>query len=332
VRRATPTLAIINPVPQLRGGNRVTALRWAWIFRRLGWRVFVEESWSGRACDLLIALHARKSHSSVVRFKREHPALPVIVAGTGTDLYSDVPDSGETRESFGLAAHVVVLQPCAVEKLAEDVRPKARVIYQSVLLPRHRPARNRDGFEVCVVANLRPVKDPLRTALAARLLPATSRVRVSHLGALVDEFMAEELERERRENKRFTWLGECPRAATLAALARAQLFVSSSRHEGGPNALSEAIALGTPALVTRIPGHLGLVGDDYPGTFAVGDSAGLAELLARAESDPDFYRTLAEACRERVHLTDPAQELASWRALLAETLAESHDPTAGASV
>lgn len=332
MRRDAPALAIINPVPQLRGGNRVTALRWAWIFRRLGWRVFVEESWSGRACDLLVALHARKSHSSVVRFKREHPALPVIVAGTGTDLYSDVADSGEAREAFGLASRIVLLQPSAVEKLAEDVRAKARVIYQSVQPPRRRPARNRDGFEVCVIANLRPVKDPLRTALAARLVPTSSRLRVTHLGALVDEFMKDELERECRENARFTWLGERPRAATLEALARAQLFVSSSRHEGGPNALSEAIALGTPVLVTAIPGHLGLLGDEYPGTFPVGDTEALAALLTRAEQERAFYATLEAACRARAHLTDPAQELSSWRTLLTETLAEDHDPTAGARV
>jgi putative glycosyltransferase (TIGR04348 family) len=332
VRRDAPTLAIINPVPQLRGGNRVTALRWAWIFRRLGWRVFVEESWSGRACDLLVALHARKSHSSVVRFKREHPELPAIVAGTGTDLYSDVADSGEAREAFGLATRVVVLQPHSVEKLAEDVRSKARVIYQSVRTPRRKPAKESANFQVCVIANLRPVKDALRTALAARLLPASSRVRVVHLGALVDEFMTEELVRERRENARYTWLGDRPRTETLETLARSQLLVVSSRHEGGPNAISEALALGTPLLVTRIPGNLGLLGDDYPGTFPVGDTQALADLLSRAERDPAFYRALEEACRAKASLTDPAQELASWRELLNETLTEKHDPSAGATV
>ena len=332
VRRDAPTLALINPVPQLRGGNRVTALRWAGIFRHLGWRVFVEESWSGRRCDLLVALHARKSHSSVVRFKREHPELPVIVAGTGTDLYSDVADSGEAREAFGLATRVVVLQPHAVEKLAEDVRPRARVIYQSVRPPEPRPERESASFQVCVIANLRPVKDALRTALAARLLPASSRVRVVHLGALVDEFMAEDLARERRENARFTWLGDRPRAETLEVIARSQLLVVSSRHEGGPNALSEALALGTPVLATHIPGNLGLLGDDYPGTFPVGDTRALADLLARAEREPAIYRALEQACRARASLTDPAQELASWRELLSETLAEKHDPTADATV
>lgn len=305
----------------------MTALRWAWLFRKLGWHVRVEESWSGAPCEVLLALHARKSHSSVVRFKREHPSLPVIVAGTGTDLYSDVADGGEARESFGLASRIVVLQPGAVEKLEPELRPRTRVIYQSVILPRGpRPARRADAFQVCVIANLRPVKDPLRTARAARLLPPTSRVKVVHLGALLDEFMRAELEEEGRSNARFTWLGERPRAETLNELARSRLSVLSSRHEGGPNAISESLAIGTPVLATRIPGHLGLLGDDYPGYFPVGDEAALCDLINRAERDGPFLEALTEACRARVYLTEPAQELASWRELLDETRVERLDP------
>lgn len=327
MKRVAGTIGIVNPVPQLRGGNRVTALRWAWVFRKLGWKVFQEESWSGRACDVLVALHARRSNSSVVRFRRAHPDLPVIVAATGTDVYSDVPDTGEARESFGLATRIVVLQPHSVEKLPEETRTRARVVYQSVTQSGRARVKARDAFEVCTIAHLRPIKDPLRPALAARLLPASSRIRILHFGGLIDEFMQKELEAEVRENPRFRWLGDRPRAEVLATLARASLFVSSSRHEGGSNAVSEALALGVPILATRIPGSLGLLGDDYPGTFAVEDTQGLADLLLRAETDADFYRTLETACRARSYLTDPAQEIESWREILKELMAE----TAGAA-
>jgi putative glycosyltransferase (TIGR04348 family) len=322
VKRAAGTIGIVNPVPHLRGGNRVTALRWAWVFRKLGWTVFQEESWSGRPCDLLVALHGRRSNSSVVRFKREHPDLPVIVAATGTDVYSDVADTGEARESFGLASRTVVLQPLAVEKLPEEVRTRARVVYQSVFQPRLRPQKATDVFEVCTIAHLRPVKDPLRPALAARLLPKTSRIRIVHLGGLIDEFMKAELDREVRDNPRFQWLGDRPRAETLETLSRARLFVASSRHEGGANALSEALALGVPVLASRIPGALGILGDDYPGTFAVEDTRALADLMLRAETDADYYRSLERACRARAWLTDPAQELESWREILNELMGE----------
>jgi putative glycosyltransferase (TIGR04348 family) len=301
----------------------VTALRWARILRKRGWHVVMGESWDGRDCDLLIALHARRANTSAVRFKRKHPDLPMIVAATGTDVFTDVADSGEAAESFGLATRIVVLQPRSIDKLPEDAREKARIVYQSVTSPPDRcKARPTDAFEVVSIAHLRPVKDPLRPAFAARLLPAASRIRVVHLGGLIDEFMKDELETEQRENPRFRWQGEGTRASTLEALARAHLFVSSSRHEGGANVVSEALAVGTPILATAIPGSLGLLGDDYPGVFPVEGTQQLADLMLRAETDPDFYRALEEACRERRHLTEPARELESWRELLTEVVPE----------
>jgi glycosyltransferase involved in cell wall biosynthesis len=245
------------------------------------------------------------------------------VAATGTDVYSDVADTGEARESFGLASRIVVLQPLAVEKLPEETRTRARVVYQSVTPPKRRPARAKDAFEVCTIAHLRPIKDPLLPARAARLLPSSSRIRIVHLGGLVDEFMKGELEAEVRENPRFRWLGDRPRPEVFEALARARLFVSSSRHEGGANAVSEALALGTPILATRIPGSLGLLGEDYPGTFPVSDAQALADLMRQAETDAQFLLALDKACRSRAYLTDPGQELESWREILNELLLES---------
>jgi hypothetical protein len=82
------TIGIVHPAaPRSRTGNRVTALRWASILRRLGHRVFVEGRWSGRSCDLLVALHAAKSLDSIREFCSAHPKAPLFVAGTGTDLY-----------------------------------------------------------------------------------------------------------------------------------------------------------------------------------------------------------------------------------------------------
>jgi putative glycosyltransferase (TIGR04348 family) len=326
VSRAARTIGIVNPVPGIRGGNRVTALRWAAVLRRLQCKVFVEESWSGRECDVLVALHARRSRSSVLRFKGEHPARPLIVAATGTDIFGDAADGGAALASFELADRIIVLQPRAIDQLPESARARARVVYQSVRVPQGEAAKAHDAFEVCAVANLRPVKDPLLPAVAARLLPPTSRVRVVHVGSLADESLRAELDLEVRENARFRWLGGRSRRETLAVLARARLFVSSSRHEGGANAISEALALGVPILATHIPGNLGLLGGAYPGTYPVGDARALADLMGRAETDPPFYRELDRACRDRAWITDPALEVATWRAILGE-LAGDGAPT-----
>jgi putative glycosyltransferase (TIGR04348 family) len=317
----TRTIGVVCPAQAVRGGNRVTAERWMGIFRELGFEVFEEASWSGRPCDVLVALHAGRSHGSIERFAREHPDRPCIVAATGTDVYGDAPITDASRDSLRRATRIVVLQPRAIDRLPEEVRERARVVYQSVALPAQRPPQVQDGFQVASMAHLRAVKDPLLPARAARLLPPASRVRVVHLGGLVDESLRADLEREQRENPRFRWLGELSRGEALDHLARSRLFVSSSRHEGGSNAVSEALALGVPVLATAIPGSVGLLGEDHPGLFPVGDERALARLLGRAETEPAFRASLEERSRALAPLTDPARELASWRALLAEVTA-----------
>src|SRR6266567_1365953 len=126
-------IGLITPAPPgSRYGNRVTALRWARILRRLGHSVVIRQTYEGETFDLLIALHARRSFGSISRFYREHPDRPIIVALTGTDLYGDMERSSRVRESLELATRIVGLQPKAPEALRPQLREKTRVIYQSV--------------------------------------------------------------------------------------------------------------------------------------------------------------------------------------------------------
>src|SRR5713101_1806840 len=84
-------IGIVTPAPpDSRYGNRITALRWAKILRRLGNRVSILQTYDGKPYDLLVALHARKSHSSIVNFRHQNSAAPVVVALTGTDVYRDI--------------------------------------------------------------------------------------------------------------------------------------------------------------------------------------------------------------------------------------------------
>jgi putative glycosyltransferase (TIGR04348 family) len=306
-----------------RHGNRVTALRWARLLRRTGYEVRIADAFEAQRADILIALHARKSGSSVAKFRRRRPGRPVIVALTGTDVYSDLARSAAVRRTLALADRIVALQRLAVREVPRPLRARVRVIHQSAESVARKRRRSRVAFDVVVIAHLRAVKDPLRAAFAARRLPKESAIRVSLLGAAITPSLGRRARDEMKRNARFRWLGDRPRREALRRLARASLLVLSSRLEGGANVISEAARSGVPVLASRIPGSVGLLGARYPGYFACGDTAGLARLMSRAETDGAYYRTLERWCRALAPRFEPARELAAWRALLRELRSNS---------
>ena len=311
-------ISLITPAPKLsRAGNRATALRWARFLRRLGHRVRIAMEYEDEAADLLIALHAWRSAESVVRFRDRHPDRPLIVALTGTDIYRFQDSDPEiTHRSMELADRLVCLHDLVDQAIPKRFHKKLSVIYQSVVpLPGSYP-RSRCHFDVCVIGHLREEKDPMRTALAVRALPAGSRIRVIHLGAAHTPDWAKEARAEMARNPRYEWRGEVPHWRVRQMMARARLMVLSSIMEGGANVISEAVVAGLPVIASDIPGSIGLLGADYPGYYPTGDSDALKRLLLRAESEPKFYRGLDRQCRKRRPLFRPQHEQKAWADLL----------------
>ncbi len=89
--RVQVKISLITPAGRdLRNGNRATAERWAGFLRELGDEVVLEETWGGDEPDLMLVLHARRSHPSIRHYANAYPKRPLIVALTGTDLYRDI--------------------------------------------------------------------------------------------------------------------------------------------------------------------------------------------------------------------------------------------------
>ena len=267
---------------------------------------------------MLIALHARRSHDSIRRFHDLHPDKPIILVLNGTDLYRDIHEDEDSRESLRLADRLVVLQRKGLDELAPELHEKTRVIYQSAPASPGRPGNPERQFTVAVVGHMRPEKDPFRTAMAVRSLPRTSRIRVVHIGAAFGDNYLRRAEREAERNPRYRWVGEWPHWKTRRFMARSHILSITSQMEGSSNVLCEALASGVPVAAARISGLRGTLGDDYPGYYEMGDTAGLKRLLVRAESDPAFYESLARHCAEVAPLVNPDREILTWQGLIRE--------------
>jgi putative glycosyltransferase (TIGR04348 family) len=299
-------------------------MRWARILRQLGHRVHIAHRYDGAAADLIIALHAWRSADSIRRFRDLYPDRPMIVGLSGTDIYDYIDrDPGPVLHSLACADRLVALQELARKRVPRRFRDKVRIVHQSAAPLRRGRIGHTGSFDVAVIGHLREVKDPFRAAEAARRLPASSRIRIVHLGTAETPRWAAAAKAEMGNNPRYVWRGDRPRADVRRLLGRARAMVLSSLSEGGANVISEAVAAGLAVLATRIDGSVGLLGRDYPGYFPVGDSEALARLLDRIETDPAFLKRLNRAIARRAHLFRPAREKAQWRALLEEIMPKS---------
>jgi len=313
-------ITVITPAAaRSRSGNRVTAVRQARLLRELGHRVRVAEHWDGGRADLMVAIHAWRSREAVAAWRARAGARPLVVLLAGTDVYRfQASHPRQTRESMEAADRLVGLHDRVGRDIPREFESGLRVIHQSALpLPRARRPSQRT-FDVCVAGHLREEKDPLRAALAARLRPPGSRLRVLHLGRAHDEQWARAAREEMAANRRYHWRGEVAHGQVRRAFGRCHAMVMSSRLEGGANVVSEAVVAGLPVIASHIPGNVGLLGERHPAYYPAGDTAALAALLARAEEEPGFLDRIAAHAATRAHLFRPERERERWAALLAE--------------
>ncbi|MFT4928842.1 MAG: putative glycosyltransferase (TIGR04348 family) [Phenylobacterium sp.] len=310
-------IVVITPaLPKSRAGNRATATRWANIFKSLGHSVHMVTKYDGYDADLMIALHAWRSADAVQLFAESYPGRPIIVAITGTDGYQYIHSHRETTlRSIHLADHLVGLHELISNTLPPDQRHKMQVICQSAQMVSARHPYQR-YFHVSVLGHLRHVKDPLRPALAARYLPANSRIQVHHYGQAHSPEWADKAKAEMAINPRYFWHQEVAHYQIRRVYQRTNLLVLPSRMEGGANVISEALIAGVPVIASQIEGSVGLLGKDYGGYYPVEDEQALAALLQRAENDPDFYQQLQQQCQRRRFLFLPQREKDAWATLL----------------
>jgi glycosyltransferase involved in cell wall biosynthesis len=132
-------------------------------------------------------------------------------------------------------------------------------------------------------------------------------------GPLRDELQA--LAGDLGIDERVDWIGQV--ADPVPYLRKAKFFVLTSRFEGSPNALLEAMACSLPAVVSGAsPGPLELIGEDAGLIVPVEDVDVTADAIIRLAQDEALRVRLGTAAlaRTRVHELDNAMQI--WLELL----------------
>ena len=302
-----------------KSGNRTTANRWARLLRDLGHRVKTATEYGGQSADMMVAIHAWRSATSISDFKHRFPNRPIILCLGGTDINHFIHTHPEiTIKSMDLADALVGLHDLIGVITPSRLQSKLHIIFQSAQpLPRPRQPINR-RFDVCVIGNMRDVKDPMRAALAVRSVPEKSRIHVRHFGSSYDDQTLHLARGEMKINPRYRWFGEVGNGRVRQELSRAQAVIISSKSEGGANVVSEAIVAQVPVIASDIDGNIGLLGRRYGGYYKMGDESSLREVLLQAENNPDFLGSLTRQIEMLAPKFTYQREMESWRKLISK--------------
>jgi glycosyltransferase involved in cell wall biosynthesis len=191
-------------------------------------------------------------------------------------------------------SRIVTLSGSSKDEIARRLRlrPSNITVVPPGIDPSFQPGGTRDREPLVVaVGRLVPVKrfDVLIDALA------DVKTRRPDLRAVIvgEGYERDALEHRIAELGAQDWIalpGRVDDAALLDLYRRAWLLASASRHEGWGMTITEAAACGTPAVATRIPGHMDAIVDGVTGLLVDHDK-GLAGAIERILRD-DAYRAL----------------------------------------
>jgi len=159
---------------------------------------------------------------------------------------------------------------------------------------------NASDFVVGTIANMKPQKaslDFVETAAKAYAKNPTLRFLFAGDGEQMPQVRARVAQEGLEDVTRLLgWREDVP-----DLLNAMDAFLLTSRFEGLPRVVLQAMAAGRPVVATAVDGTPEVVEDDVTGLLAAaGDTEGLAEHLDRLSRDPELSKRLAREATQRL--------------------------------
>jgi putative glycosyltransferase (TIGR04348 family) len=326
VQHDKKTVVIVSPaLASANNGNWQTAKRYGQ-FLKTQFRVRIVSEWDGsKSDDVLIALHARRSFSSIAAWHSIHGANGLVVVLTGTDLYRDIKHDPQAQQSLEFASRLIVLQPLGLDELPPHLRSKTEVVLQSTT-PRVTLSKSSRDTRAVMVGHLREEKSPRTLFEAAALLGQQGhmQIQIKHIGAEHDQLLATMAHQTASSYPQYQFTGALSHAETRRQIQRSHVLVHTSVMEGGAHVLMEAVCSGVPVIASRIPGNMGMLGQDYAGLFSVGDAQALADMLVRFRHDSEFEQLLKKQCALLAPLFSPEYERKTLLTIIQSLISARH--------
>lgn len=286
-----PSLKIlmITPFKQVQRGNSRTSIRLCEGLGKRGYEIDLismeEEGYLEQLQNMLVQkdytlVHALNA-SYFSRFAHLLPAdIPRILTMTGTDLNCDL--AGTSQEAVLCALDssqaIVVFHPQFKTRLSAmlpSLEDRIYTIPQGVQLPYGDciPAKNlginQGDFVFLLPSGLRPVKN-LELALDALEIVEKQHpaVKLLIIGTVIDPIYAEKIRRRILRSPWVIYVNEVPHKDIRELFQLGDVVLNTSWSEGQPQAALEAMSLGKPAILTPVPGNLGIITEEEHGFYA----------------------------------------------------------------
>lgn len=251
----------------------------------------------GYRADLIGGLAARGSNV---------PAVSTVHGFTGGSWRNQINEKLQLLAVRRSAAAIAVSRPL-VDRLAAEGVPRERIHLVpnaiasasslSRLEARRRLDLSTDGFVVGWVGRLSPEKGP-DVMLHALALSAPD-CQLSVIGEGPERDSLRSLAEQSGIASRVVFHGEVASAASVMSAFDA--IVISSRTEGTPITLLEAMSLGVPVIATNVGGIPDVVTDAEAVLVEAENPRAIANAITEVRSNLVATRNRAEAARSRVH-------------------------------
>jgi glycosyltransferase involved in cell wall biosynthesis len=249
--------------------------------------------------------------------------IPVIVSERGDPDRDSLPRAWRylRKVAYPLADSLVAQTEGALARFGTAVRRRGTVIANPVST--FGQQADHGGWRVAGVGHLVGVKGfdlLVQVSAGAATAHADWQLAVWGEGPGRDDLLA------MAERHGVAGRVELPGRSAVPAgwLASTTIFVLSSRHEGFPNALVEAMAAGIPVIATDCPvgGPRAMISSGLDGLLVPPDDvAAMAAALARLMGDPALRRRLGTAAVKSVERYAEPAIMAQWTGLVEQVIA-----------